>query len=142
MSKVGIYRIGFKEQNEVDDQWVMQEAQAERSIPSFSMNGIHWFKSIDQRNTDLTEDEATDETGRKYIGQLAFVVRKDEDINLARQYDGRPLVVYAYAVDGKVYNLGTKNYPAYLVTSDRYQGLDTREMAMTVTYESRVRLLK
>lgn len=142
MSKVGIYRIGFKEQNEVDDQWVMQEAQEERSLPSFSLDGIHWFKSIDQRNSNLTEDETMDETGRKYAALLDFVVRKDEDIALARQYDGRPLVVYVYAVDGQVYKLGTKSYPAYLVISDRYQGLDTREMAMIVTYESRVKLLK
>ncbi len=142
MSKVGIYRIGFKEQNEINDIWVQQEEQQERSGPELNIDGSHWFKSIDQKVTDLTEEMVMDETGTCFEQNLSFVVRKDVDIELARKYANRPVVVYALAVDGSRYTIGTKNYPAYLVTSDRYQGLDTREMAMTVNYKTKTRLLK
>ena len=142
MSKVGIYRIGFKEQNEINDIWVQQEEQQERSGPELYIDGSHWFKSIDQKVTDLTEEMAMDETGTCFEQNLSFVVRKDVDIELARKYANRPVVVYALAVDGRRYTIGTKNYPAYLVTSDRYHGLDTREMAMTVNYKTKTRLLK
>lgn len=142
MSKVGIYRIGFKEQNEINDIWVQQEEQQERSGPELYIDGSHWFKSIDQKVTDLTEEMAMDETGTCFEQNLSFVVRKEVDIELARKYANRPVVVYALAVDGSRYTIGTKNYPAYLITSDRYQGLDTREMAMTVNYKTKTRLLK
>lgn len=142
MSKVGIYRIGFKEQNEVNDVWVQQEEPAQRTLPDIYIDGSRRFKSIDQKNTTLTEDMVMDESGKKYVLKLPFVVRKDEDIDLAKKYAGRPLVVYAWAVDGHLYKIGTKTYPAYIVTSNRYQGLDTREMAMTVEYESLTPLLQ
>jgi len=142
MSKVGIYRIGFKEQNEINDIWVQQEEQQERSGPELYIDGSHWFKSIDQKVTDLTEEMAMDETGTCFEQNLSFVVRKDVDIELARKYANRPVVVYALAVDGSRYPIGTKNYPAYLVTSDCYQGLDTREVAITVNYKTKTRLLK
>ena len=83
-----------------------------------------------------------DETGTCFEQNLSFVVRKDVDIELARKYANRPVVVYALAVDGSRYTIGTKNYPAYLITSDRYQGLDTREVAITVNYKTKTRLLK
>ena len=57
MNKIGIYKIGFKEQNEVNDQWVQQEQeQAQRDIPVVYIDGSHWFKSIDQTATDITEE--------------------------------------------------------------------------------------
>ena len=142
MNKVGIYRIGFKEQNEVDDQWVQQEQPAQRSIPDIYIDGSHWFKSIDQKATDLTEEMVMDENGTSFEQNLDFVVRKEVDIELARKYANRPVVVYAVAVDGSRYTIGTKSYPACLVISDRYQGLDTREVAVKVGYRSKTRLLK
>lgn len=141
MSKVGIYQIGFKEQNEENDVWVQQEEHVERSLPNIYLDGTRRFKSIDQSDTELTEELVMDESGKKYKIQLPFVVRKDEDIELAKKYAGRPMVIYAWAVDGHLYKIGTKSYPAYIKTSNRYQGLDTREMAMTVEYESRKQLL-
>ena len=75
MNKIGIFKIGFKEQNEVNDQWVQQEQQEERSIPDVYMDGSHWFKSIDQTATELTEDLTVDETGVHYDVQLPFTVR-------------------------------------------------------------------
>ena len=142
MSKVGIYKIGFKEQNEVTDIWVQEEEQQERVIPDIYIDGSHWFKSIDQKVADLTEELVNDDNGPCYEQNLNFVVRKDVDIELARKYVNRPVVVYVWAVDGTRYTIGTKEYPTCLVTSDRYQELSTREMAMTVTYKSKTRLLK
>lgn len=137
MSKVGILKIGFKEQNEVNDTWVQQEQQSERSVPVVYSDGSHWFKSIDQDNTSLTEELVMDESGKRYEARLPFVVRTDADMALAKKYEGRPVVVYAVAADGSRYTIGTKAYPAYLTTSNRYDGRNTREMAVEVTYSSR-----
>ncbi len=142
MSKVGILKIGFKEQNEVNDQWVQQEQQSERSIPDIYIDGSHWFKSIDQDNTSLTEELTIDESGKYYEVQLPFVVRQDADIELAKKYQGRPVVVYVVAVDGSRYTIGTKSYPAYLTPSNRYDARNTREVAMEVNYKSKTSLLR
>ena len=141
MNKIGIYRIGFKEQNEVNDVWVEQEQQ-ERGIPVITIDGVRRFKSIDQKNTTLTEELIDDENGIRYEVQLPFVVRKEEDVELADKYSGRPVVMYVWAVDGHLYKIGSKLYPAYMITSNKYQGLDTREMAVNVYYESLTKLLK
>lgn len=144
MSKVGIIKIGFKEQNEVNDAWVQQEQEqpAQRSIPDIYMDGSHWFKSIDQDNTTLTEELVIDESGKCFEVQLPFVVRKQADIDLAKKYEGRPVVVYAIAADGKRYTIGTKSYPAYLITSNRYDARNTREVAMEVNYKSKTSLIR
>lgn len=142
MNKIGIFKIGFKEQNEVNDQWVQQEQQEERSIPDVYMDGSHWFKSIDQTATELTEDLTVDETGVHYEVQLPFTVRLEVDTELAKKYAGRPVVVYAVAVDGKRYTIGTKSYPAYLVISNRYDAMNTREVAVNVKYQSKTSLLR
>ncbi len=142
MNKIGIFKIGFKEQNEVNDQWVQQEQQEERSIPDVYMDGSHWFKSIDQTTTELTEDLTVDETGVHYDVQLPFTVRLEVDTELAKKYAGRPVVVYAVAVDGKRYTIGTKSYPAYLVISNRYDAMNTREVAVNVKYQSKTSLLR
>lgn len=142
MSKVGILEIGFKEQNEVNDQWVQQEQQSERSIPDIYIDGSHWFKSIDQDNTSLTEELTIDESGKYYDVQLPFVVRQDADIELAKKYQGRPVVVYVIAIDGSRYTIGTKSYPAYLTPSNRYDARNTREVAMEVNYKGKTSLLR
>ena len=142
MSKVGILKIGFKEQNEVNDQWVQQEQQSERSIPDINIDGSHWFKSIDQDNTTLTEELTIDESGKYYDVQLPFVVRQKADIDLAKKYQGRPVVVYVIAVDGSRYTIGTKSYPAYLTPSNRYDARNTREVAMEVNYRGKTSLLR
>lgn len=142
MSKVGILKIGFKEQNEVNDQWVQQEQQSERSIPDIYLDGSHWFKSIDQDNTSLTEELTIDESGKYYDVQLPFVVRQKADIDLAKKYQGRPVVVYVIAVDGSRYTIGTKSYPAYLTPSNRYDARNTREVAMEVNYRGKTSLLR
>lgn len=144
MNKVGILKIGFKEQNEINDQWVQQEQQqqVERSRPEIYLDGSHWFKSIDQDNTSITEELVIDESGKYYSVQLPFVVRKQSDIELAKKYQGRPVVVIVVAVDGSRYTIGTKSYPAYLTPSNRYDGRNTREMAMEVNYRSKTSVLR
>ncbi len=142
MNKVGILKIGFKEQNEINDLWVQQEQQAERSIPEIYLDGSHWFKSIDQDNSTLTEELTIDESGKYYKVQLPFVVRQVADIELAKKYQGRPVVVIVVAVDGSRYSIGTKSYPAYLTPSNRYDGINTREMAMEVNYRSKTSVLR
>lgn len=142
MSKVGILKIGFKEQNEVNDQWVQQEQQSERSIPDIYLDGSHWFKSIDQDNTSFTEELTIDESGKYYDVQLPFVVRQKADIDLAKKYQGRPVVVYVIAIDGSRYTIGTKSYPAYLTPSNRYDARNTREVAMEVNYRGKTSLLR
>lgn len=142
MSKVGILKIGFKEQNEVNDTWVQQEQQSERSVPVVYSDGSHWFKSIDQDNTSLTEELTIDESGKYYDVQLPFVVRQKADIDLAKKYQGRPVVVYVIAVNGSRYTIGTKSYPAYLKPSNRYDARNTREVAMEVNYRGKTSLLR
>lgn len=142
MNKVGILKIGFKEQNEISDPWVQQEQQSERSIPDIYIDGSHWFKAIDQDNSSLTEELIIDESGKYYEVQLPFVIRQVADIDLAKKYQGRPVVVIVVTVDGSRYSIGTKSYPAYLTPSNRYDGRNTREMAMEVIYRSKTSVLR
>lgn len=143
MSRIGIYRIRFKELNHVNNQWVQQEVEQQRRITAeVNSDGSHDFKSIDQRTANLVENMEVDGNGVVYNNSLGFTVRRDSDIDLARKYAGQPVVVYAYGVDGHLYTIGTKEYPARLVISDRYSGLDTREVAVKVAYQSVSRLLR
>ena len=142
MNKVALKNIGFKEQNEVNDQWVQQEQQQERSIPDIYIDGSRWFKKIDQSAADLTEDLVMDESGQHYELTLSFTVRTEDDMALAKKYAKRPVVVYAVAVDGSRFTIGTKSYPAYLVTSNRYDAMNTREVQVSVSYQSRTGIMQ
>lgn len=142
MNKVALKTIGFVEQNEVNDQWVQQEQQQERSLPDIYIDGSHWFKKIDQSAADLTEDLVMDESGQHYELTLSFTVRIEDDMDLAKKYAKRPVVVYAVAVDGSRFTIGTKSYPAYLVTSNRYDAMNTREVQGSVTYQSRTGIMQ
>lgn len=144
MSRIGIHKIGFKELNQVNDQWVQQQEeqqQAQKKVVQINKDGSLAFQSIDQRTANLTEN-MDDTDGVVYNIDLSFTVRKDADIDLARRYAGCPVVVYAWGVDGNKYTIGTKEYPARLVISDRYSGLDTREVVVKVAYQSISRLLR
>lgn len=142
MNKIGIRKIGFKEQNEINDAWVQQEQPAQRSLPDIYLDGSHWFRSIDQDNTSLTEELVMDESGKCFQIELPFAVRTESDMELAKKYAGRPVVVYANAVDGKQYKIGTKSYPAYLMIYNRYDARNTREVTVEVKYQSKTSLLR
>jgi len=136
MNKVALKAIGFVEQNEENDQWVMLEQQAERSLSQdVYIDGIQRFRSIDQDNSSMTEDLVIDESGNKYRQQVLFTVRQEYDRKLAKKYERRPLVLHVWTVDGQHYKIGTKSYPAYLIPS-KTNSKKTVETAMTVEYET------
>lgn len=144
MTKVGIKKIGFIEQNEVNDQWVQQEQeqQAQRTIPDVYLDGSHWFKSIDQQSAILTEKSSIGEEGKVFDQEVQFTVRREDDMALGKKYLNRPLVLHVKTVDGKEHVIGTKSYPAYLESNKRYDGVTTNELSLTVKYKSTTSLLK
>lgn len=142
MNKVALKTIGFKTQNEVNDQWVQQEAHVERSgITTEYLDGIRRFGSFDQGQATLTEKSAITEQGKVCDLELSFVVRTEDDIALGKKYLHRPLVLHAWAVDDAHYIIGTKSYPAYLESDNTYNGTSTRELAFVVKYQSRTPVL-
>ena len=135
MNKVALKTIGFEEQNEVNDQWVQQQEQQDRSLPDVYIDGIHRFRSIDQRQASMTEELTMDESGSHYRQQVQFTVRTEYDRALAKKYERRPLVLHVWTVDGHHYKIGTKSYPAYIVPA-KTNSMDTVETALTVEYDT------
>lgn len=146
MTTVGILKIGFVEQNKVNDTCVQQEQQQQqqnqRAIPDVYLIGGHWFKSIDQQNAILTERSSIGADGKMFEQELQFTVRITEDIALGKKYLNRPIVIHVWTVDGKKHVIGSKSYPAYLESNKRYDGVNTQELAMTATYTSTTSLVK
>ena len=136
MTKVALKSIGFVEQNEIDDQWVQQEQPAQRGIGGTAIAGLHPFGSIDQSAATLEENFEDDENGQLYEAMLDFTVRTEADIAMAKKYAGRPVVVHVQAVDGNKYTIGTKQYPVRMKTQNRYDGMNTREIGVSVSYKS------
>ena len=140
MNKVALKKIGFVEQNEVNDQWQQEQVDpntpAERSVPDeVAILGYKGFHSIDQAKSSIMEDLSIEESGNKYHQHVQFVVRTEYDRALAKKYERRPLVVHVWTVDGCHYKLGTKSYPAYFVPS-KTNSMDTVETAMTIDYDT------
>lgn len=139
MNKVALKKIGFAEQNEIDDAWTEQTEQAESTrSTTYETDGTtwHWFDSIDQSSATLEENMQDDNNGIYYAASVDFTVRTESDMALAKQYAKRPLVVRAIAVDGTVYTLGTKQYPVRFATTNRYASLSTREIQVSFGYET------
>lgn len=138
MAKTGIYRIGFVENNEVDDVWQQVEEQQEERGTRSGMSVMHWFSTFDQKQASLKEEQVEDETGIHFETSLDFTVRRDTDIALAKRYMRRPVVMHAIAVDQNEYKIGTKSYPVRMKTNNDYGGVDTREIRISVTYQTRI----
>lgn len=136
MTKVALKSIGFVEQNEIDDQWIQQELPAQRGASNTIMAGLHSFGSIDQSAATLEESLEDDENGQHYEAMLDFTVRTEADISMAKKYASRPVVVHVQAVDGNRYTIGTKQYPVRMKTQNRYDGMNTREIGVSVSYKS------
>lgn len=137
MSKTGIKRIGFVEQNEIDDTWHEQQPQPTvRGENEPVIANIHWFGSFDQGNATLSETQVIDGNGAMYQALLDFTVRKDDDMQLANRYAGRPVVIYAEAVDGNTYRIGTKEYPVRMIREKKYDGVTNREISVSVEYDT------
>lgn len=138
MNKVALKTIGFVEQNEVNDTWTQQaqEQQAERSLAQdVYIDGINRFRSIDQRQSSMTEELTIDADGQRYRQQVQFVVRTEHDRAMAKKYERRPLVLHVWTVGGQHYKIGTKSYPAYLIPS-KTNSMDAVETSLTVEYET------
>lgn len=141
MAKVGIYRIGFASQSELNDSWSVAQQQQNQPVikgqpTQNELLTVKWFSSIDQTQASLTERLVTDENGMHYETTLNFTVRKDSDIALAKKWMKRPLKMYVDAVDRTCYTLGTKQYPVWMQPTNTYDGIDTREINIEVVYRT------
>lgn len=139
MNKVALKKIGFAEQNEIEDNWTEAQEQAEQQrSTSVTTDGTtwHWFDCIDQNNATLDEELVDESDGVYYTANLDFTVRTDLDMALAKKYARRPLVLKVQAVDGTIYTLGTKQYPVILTTTNRYSSLSTREVQVRGSYDT------
>lgn len=141
MNKVGINKIGFVEQNDVEDLW-QQEANdtnqpADRALPpEVTILGFRGFRSIDQDNSSLGQQLTSDGSGPVYDIDISFVVRTDDDIALAKRFERRPVVMYVWTVDGVRRKIGSKKYPAMMLTDNSYEGRSTHEVSVSVSYRS------
>ena len=137
MNKVALKRIGFAEQNETNDQWVMQQEEEQQRSGSVMLAdpSIRLFKSIDQETAQITEELNIDASGNRYRQQVQFTVRTPDDRALAKRYERRPLVMHVWTVDGNHYKIGTKSYPAYMQQT-KTNSRETVETAITVEYET------
>lgn len=141
MNKVALKSIGFVEQNEATDEWMPQDepidpGSLERSEPDIHyIGGIRHFQSIDQAQASLKEELNMDGSGSVYHQHVQFAVRTEADRALVKKYERRPLVLYVETVDGEEYQIGTKDYPAYIIPS-KTKSRDTVETALTVDYDT------
>lgn len=141
MNKVGIKKIGFVEQNEVDDLWQQEQIDpnqpADRAVPpEASILGFRGFRSIDQDNSSLSQQLDSNESGPVYDIDLSFVVRTEDDIALAKKYERRPVVMYVWTVDGVRRKIGSKQYPAMMLTDGSYDGRATHEVRVSVAFQA------
>lgn len=155
MAKVGIYKLGFVPfgESNTGNQWVVVESEEEMRALSSSGSSVStdedemqftgkMFKAIDQDASELSEELTVDENGPFYHISLAATVRRDEDVALGERYSGRQMAVHVWTVDGRHLTIGTEADPATLVTKDAYDNLHTRELSMTVDYDTQHGLLR
>lgn len=135
MQGIGIKRIGFVEQNEYESSNDIHPMPMNIDRDEVIQN-IRWFAAFDQGNAQLSEHHVIDENGAMYQAFLDFTVRKEDDMQLAKRYAGRPVVIYAEAVDGKTYRIGTKEYPVRMSRDKKYDGVSNREVSLSVTYDT------
>ena len=137
MAKVGIYRIGFVEQNEFDDTWHEQQPQpAQRGGNDPVVANAHYFNRFDQGQANMVEELNIDENGAMYSLAIDFPVRDDNDIALAKKYMRRPIVMYVETVAEEHYTIGSKEYPVRMKSQNNYDGISNREMAISVNYDT------
>lgn len=142
MEKTGIAKIGFINQIEYDDQWNENRAAWNPDDEDVQNNpNLHYFTSIDQEKSTMTQTSATDENGVLYSLRLSFVVRKEEDIELARKYANVPLVILVRTADGKNHHIGNSVYPAHFELDQSYNGVATKELALQSQYESETEIM-
>ena len=136
MTKVALRKIGFIEQNEVDDTWQQQQSSTPQPPQRGTSPSVKWFASIDQAAATLEETVNQSSDGSYYESRLSFSLRQEADIAKAKKYARRPVVIYVNAVDGSQYTIGTAGYPATMITRNRFDGTNTREITVEVTYQT------
>ena len=136
MTKVALKKIGFIEQNEVDDTWQQQQSGVQPEPQRGTSPSVKWFAGIDQAAAILEETVNQSSDGSYYESRLSFSLRQEADIAKAKKYARRPVVIYVNAVDGSQYTIGTKGYPATMITRNRFDGTNTREITVEVTYQT------
>ena len=136
MTIVGLKKIGFVEQNEVNDVWVQQELPAQRGENDPVIENIRLFGSIDQSVSTLTEQTVDEADGMCFECVVSFAVRTQEDMRLARKYTKRPVVLHCNAVDGRHFAIGTKEYPVRMQWNENYDGTNTHEAQISVKYRT------
>ena len=136
MTKVALKKIGFIEQNEVDDTWQQQQSSTPQPPQRGTSPSVKWFASIDQAAATLEETVNQSSDGSYYESRLSFSLRQEADIAKAKKYARRPVVIYVDAVDGSQYTIGTTGYPATMITRNRIDGTNTREITVEVTYQT------
>lgn len=136
MNKVALKKIGFAEQNEINDVWVEQQVQVRSTTYTSDGATWRWFDNIDQSNALLEESITDNDNGIYYTTDVSFTVRTEADMALAKKYEKRPLVVKVEAVDGNIYKIGTKQYPVRMTTKNIYDGLTVREIQVSLSFDS------
>lgn len=136
MNKVALKKIGFAEQNEINDVWVEQQVQVRSTTITTDGTLWRWFDNIDQANALLEESVTDNDNGIYYTTDVSFTVRTEADMALAKKYEKRPLVVKVEAVDGNIYKIGTKQYPVRMTTKNIYDGLTVREIQVSLSFDS------
>lgn len=136
MTIAGLKKIGFIEQNEVNDVWVQQEQPAQRGGDEPVIDNAHWFKSIDQSNSSISEQTVDESDGMCFECSVSFAVRTEDDLKLARKYVKRPVVLHCNTVDGRHFAIGTKEYPVRMQWDENYDGINTHETRISVQYRT------
>lgn len=140
MAKMGIHEVGFVP-DETESGWSSDTALEELRAAVSEIEGLYKFKSIDQAASSVTEELVADEHGQYHRLTLTVAVRTDADIALAKHYAGKPGVVHVWPVDGRHIAIGDAYYPARFLITNRYDGLSTREVVLTVQYDTLTGLL-
>lgn len=142
MNTIGISKVWFVEQNEVLDAWQeQQEEEQMRDGEQPSLSHRHYFDSIDQGTASISEEFREEQTGAFFETSLQFTVRQKNDMELAKAYCNRPVVIYVKTVEGVTYQIGTKEYPVRMATSVSYDGLNTTETTISASCQSLIGIL-
>ena len=80
MTKVALKKIGFIEQNEVDDTWQQQQSVTPQPPQRGTSPSVKWFAGIDQAAATLEETVNQSSDGSYYESSLSFSLRQEADI--------------------------------------------------------------
>lgn len=97
---------------------------------------LEYFSSFNQADASISEKGENDATGIAFTQELNFIVRREEDIAIAKKYQRRAVEIQVRTVDGKQYTIGSQQDPVYMDTNNQYDGTKVREMQISVKTQS------